>query len=466
MNDYERDYWSSYFDFLDKFKALKFMGIPVALVLPYYVLIMDRGLDKLGTPAAGRRWSVPLAKEEELQSRFEQVLKPYKKRNTKRKGKIVFYDAVLRIPQYLLRSSFSPAETLILRQKQSVNPYTAYKTKYFYSLQQVDKETKKSFIKEWNSTMDQYVDHPIYGNVHFRKKVRMLLPSALMQIAAAAKFFETTEVSCLIVGTTNSSDSRSLVLAASQRGIPTICLQHGIPMLEFGYLPKVATFQAVYGERDKRWYESRGVPSITLRMIGHPRMDDIYKRKGMSREAFCHRLSLNKKRKTILLVLHHEEMEMVDSILSELQKNAVYNIVVKRRNGRQRKSEATLALAKKYKKLTYVDDLPLHDVLRHVDAVISYDSTIVLEAMLAGKVVLLWSLNSLSRSSTNYYDSLEYYRFEKPEELVEALCLLLEDGSYKQGYHAVREKTIASLYQNRSGTSTKVLAELVRSLIL
>ncbi|MCP3028680.1 hypothetical protein [Halobacillus sp. A5] len=467
MNNFERNYWSSYCDYIDKFDSLTYLGISIPLVSPYYVLIHENAINKLNSKSFNKYVSTNIKQEKGIQSHFEQRLSPYKKKINKRKGKIVLYDTALRIPDHMLQENFSPTETMILLQNTTTDE-NAHSIPAVPLLQFSNVNTKaiEAFQKKTIECLNKAKSHPIYRDEKVRKRLINLIPKIMKQISAAVNFLEATPVSCLVLGTTNSSDTRILALAAALKGIPTICLQHGVPMLEFGYLPKVATYLAVYGKYDIDWYTKKGVPPASLKDIGHPRFDELSSKKLMDKKAFHSHFKLGPKRKTVLMVIHHEETEIPRAIIAQLRKQGTVNIIVKPRNGRQRTSEKTALLQQEFPDISFAEDMDLYDLLHNVDAVVSYESTIVLEALLANKPVFIWKLKTLLPSSTNYYGRLNDYIFNEPRILVKHLTTTLEGNGDMDKWEKNKNDFLAYKYSPPSGTSIIKLKALIQSLTI
>ncbi|MCP3029929.1 hypothetical protein LF817_01105 [Halobacillus sp. A1] len=463
MNDFERNYWSSYCDFIDLFAPLTYLGISIPLVSPYYVLIHENAINKLSDKALSKSIKTSIKKERDIQSHFEQRLNSYRKKVSQSKGKVVLYDTSLRIPELMLKEHFLPSETMILRQRsKNPKPPHAIPAAPFISYSKVNKKTISEFQTKAIECLNKVNFHPIYGDKKFRNRLVKIIPGIMHQISAAVHFFEKTSVSCLVLGTTNSSDTRSMALAASLKGVPTICLQHGIPMLEFGYLPKVADYLAVYGSYDVEWYSNKGVPLTSLKSMGHPRFDEIFKMNVMDKKAFQTHFKLDPSKKTVLLVIHHEETEIPKAIIQQMK--GTCNLIVKQRNGKQRDSEKTVLLQKEFPDVSFADDMHLYNLLHCVDAVISYESTIVLEAMLADKPVFIWKLRSLVPSSTNYYEQLNDYIFQDAGTLVKSVTAALEADFDKQTWERKKTEFLASKYFAQTATSIHQLKALIQSL--
>ncbi|MGR9047479.1 hypothetical protein ACQ4XT_02340 [Halobacillus faecis] len=465
MNIVEKRYWETYCDFIEDFSKIKYFGVPLALVLPYYTLIADPALHILNSDSVDKVLRNRISSPFEIQSKINQYISPFIKKNRKRKGKVVFHENVLRIPDKILRSQFKDYEIILLKLR--IAPWENSEDRPLISsideFENVKQEAIFRLKSQTNEILLSKEGHPVYSNEIFKKNLFRLIPIVIKQINGAYNFLKSNNISCLVLGTTNSSDTRILSLLSSKMKIPSICLQHGIAVNDFGYLPRIATYQAVYGNFEVDWYIKKGVHPSAIKILGHPRFDEIWKRKPMKKETFFTKLNLNPNKKTILFILHHIETKVPEAIIETLLKSDEWNILIKRRNGKQRYSEQTISFHKKFPKLNYVDDIHLYDVLHNIDAVISYESTIVLEALLAKKNVFMWHLQSLDVSSTNYYKEMNNHIYETPHDLVDQLLQSLKDEKHYSDRIISLEKFIDYYYPIKYKSSTEELKKLIQT---
>ncbi|MBN9654808.1 hypothetical protein J0K78_11075 [Halobacillus sp. GSS1] len=471
MNTFVNNYWASYLDFIHAFKQLSYLGIPLPLVCPYFLLVHDNDVLLERLESQSTVLNTKIKNEKQLQSLFDIHFSPFHNKTVKSRGKVqgkvVFYDNVLRFPDQLMKENFSPSNALVLKRK--TNAYGSSRGEIpvdsLEKYQTIHLNTLKAYQRKAEKHFDRAAVHPIYKNKAFRETFVKQIPGMMKQIIAAKKFFEQNAVSCLVTGTTNSSDTRILTLTAALKGIPSLCLQHGIVMLEFGYLPKVSTYQAVYGSSDIQWYQRKGIQPNGLQSIGHPRFDELVKRSSLNRAALHSHFKLDNSKKSVLVVIHHLETEFTKAVLKYLGEQGSVNIIIKQRNGKQRRSAQTIELVKEFPHLKFADDLHLYDLLNNVDAVISYESTIALEAMLAGKPIYLWRLKDFRSSMTNYYDELSMYIHDDPHALVDHMFAVMNAPSNKNWEKRKRD-FLSTHYPHKPGTSSAKLKELIDSIKL
>lgn len=464
INTYEVNYWSSYFDFIDGFKALNYDGYSFPLLSHYYGLINDNKeiISKLKDESLSRLLINRIRNKKEIQIKFDTYLNSikYERKNREEEGLVVLHDKLLRFSNDILKA-FETSETILLKRGSIHN--NANKGISIHTLLNYSGDTNtqsRYFLEQAAQTFLAYEEHPIFNNRKFQKRFLQELPLIVNNIIAARKFMEKIPVSCIVLGGTNNPESRSLAFAAREKGIPSVCLQHGIIGLEFGYLPKVSTVQAVYGQYEFDWYKQRGIPESSIKIIGHPRFDEINTRKQMSRYGFEKLAGLDPDKISILLVLHHQETEITSFIIKELLKNHQVNIIVRSRHN----ARNIHRLKKNFPTIRHSNNVHLYDLIHNVDAVVSYPSTVALEAMLAGKPVFIWKINA--DSSTGYFNNMDDFIQSDPAKLVDIIGKFLNRAEIHPSIEQKRKEFISYCYPNTNELSVNRLKKLIASLLI
>lgn len=359
------------------------------------------------------------------------------------------YEELLRFPNRFLKNYFQPEKSLMLN-KSDLNRYIGNRNRLY-------KEYKRRAIFIFRS----FRKHPIFSNKQFQKKFILRIPYILGSIIAANKLLKKLPISCIILGTTNCIQGRALALAALNKGIPSICMQHGIIAAEHGYLPKISPVMAVYGKYEADWYKNKGVAESNIETIGHPRFDDILIRKPITRTKFQKKLRLNPKLKSVLFIIRSNQIAIPGIIIKHLLKKQKVNVILKIKKG----DRFVVPLKKKFPSIRIVDqELHLYDLLHHSDVIVSYPSTVALEAMLAGKPVFIWKSKVLC--TTDCYDDMGKFLLGNPLELVEMLVNYLKnEKNIKSQVERARKRFISNHYPDSSLSSGARLKKLVFSLI-
>ena len=492
MDTFLKNYWSLYNEFLIAFEPLHYKGISLPYVCHFPSFIPKDGTlwKQLKDPTFVKHLQTEISHQKEIQQKFNQFMlrQTSKVHKGKPNGKVAIHvDKLLRFPQNTFFKSFDGNKTILLiaqgkprRKKKQVsmngtqtidggtsrmkcqqanrkginNMATYYLEPFTASIQgdisQLQKQTREIFKRN--------EQHHVFGRNEFQQWLLEKIKIVMEHIVTAEWFFDNNQINCLIVSTTHSYISRILTVVAAKRGISTICMQHGIISSELGYIPKIATVDAVYGHFEKDFYESLGVPKNSIELIGHPRFDQVQKFTSFLRKRDYQKLQLDSKKKTILLVVR--ENQLIDqwrSFIQTISKQQQVNILVKNYPSRQEHP-----LVKEFPFVYSTENMELYDLFPLVDVVVSYASTVALEAMLAKKHVFV--LKDKIEGDRFYYDRLDYCVQKDPIRLASLVTAYLANATVKNELEKKRKKFLQYAYPNAKPSSVR-LKELVSKLI-
>lgn|GEM_PF-2360834 len=191
----------------------------------------------------------------------------------------------------------------------------------------------------------------------------------------------------------NFPDGKMLVWLARQAGIRTIMLQHGLMVGEYGYLPMDADIFVAWGEEGRGWMEKRGVPRDRIEVIGFPRFDAVRNdTETRGRRPFGKRL---------LVVFETTEYNGEDSpldnyrllhlVLEAVSPLPDWSVAVRFHPGQPAgEREAFRRFARSCGARVRISrELALGRALESADVVVTEASTVGVEALLSGKIVLV-----------------------------------------------------------------------------
>ena len=420
LENYVRNYWSLYVDFLKDFSSLTYRGFTLSYILHFSSLIRhhDQIWEDLNDEKFQHRLKTNIKHEREVQEIFNQYLQKHNKKTDKKicDGKVaIFEDAILHFPHDTFAHYFKRSNTIILLNSDH------QKTKYKYGIPVVNlfelhSDTKQAILKlqsEAKLIFKYHHSHHLYRDLKFRKLFLKKIADVVQCIERCKLLLETIPISCIVVSNTHSYISRILSLAAMEKGIPTISMQHGIIANGFGYLPKICNINAVYGNFEVEWYTSRGISRDSLAIIGHPRFDQIFSYPSMSRSKFHQQLGLDNDKKTLLIVVRgNRDMMKWRTFINAIVKQLDVNIVI-----RDFPNMEPHLLTEEFPFVQSTRTIHLYDILSNVDYVISYQSTVGLEAMLFHKPVFI--LKRRVPNDTGYFDMLDEFVQKDPIKLAE-----------------------------------------------
>lgn len=455
MNTLEKNYWGLYMDFLEAFGDLGYRGISVSLCTHFYSLI--KSMLDLEESIVHSSYMEEWEDGSVLQERFEKHLLVGQRGSYR--GKVVYYDKLLRIPYSFYKELYPLTETILLKPDVTNMRGHPIPGGTLRGLNQygdvVDGEVKKQ-LKRFNKIAGNYKSHPLFGKRHFLKEMKKQMAKIVYFIEASERFLMKEEPSLIVLGETNSMDTRALTLSARKRGIPSISLQHGAIISSFGYLPKVAGHQGVYGKYEQSLFEKRGVDRKFVPMIGHPRFDEMKTRAPLRPSQFYKKIKVSPNRKKVLLIDHHTDKTQTHRIIKLLLKKAPnVELMIKVQKGIR-----AFDIYVKNKRVRLIKGIHLYDLFAYVDVVISYESTVVLEALLSDKRTFVWKLNQ--PGLTNYYSQLPVTTYQEADQLVHELLPCLSNRNPSNG-DRITEQLYPTFYIDSTQKSTFLLKALIES---
>ncbi|WP_058307190.1 glycosyltransferase family protein [Gracilibacillus massiliensis] len=457
MDTFLKNYWSLYMDFLQDFASLTYRGFSLVYFchLPSYVLRNPVLLKKLENETYIKNVKKEVASSKDIQDMFRLFTEKHRVDSIKKNGKVaITVDKLMRFPKASIHQQFSSKDTVILTTgtsekskkisqkkknkarlinntiatiKRRNNP-TSVKHSSIYYLGDFHLDVEKQIKQVQQQAriiVSQQKGHHLYQNPAFQKWLHHTIASVITYIEITNQLLKKVNISCFVVSTTHSFINRILAVVGSAQGIPTICMQHGIISSELGYIPKIATVDAVYGQFEKDWYQKLGATANSIEIVGHPRFDQSHSPYKVDKLTFYRKLSIRKDRKTILIAVRgDEDINHWRKFIQVLNNKQKCNIIIK-----NYPSSEPHPLTKEFTNVYAIKGFTLYAIFPHVDAVVTYSSTVGLEAMISGRVVFILDKNF--KGKTGYFQKLTPLTQQDPLVLAEQLISYLTKSSYR-----------------------------------
>lgn len=382
-------YWSLYLAFVDGMGSLRYRGIPLALLANFYQYISPVLLARLRA-GENRRSQVHQSRiQPAFDRRINSLLKP-----AGRKGKgerVALCTSLLRFPETVYYEYFRPEKTVILadypvkgggglRYGLPVHNLRVYARDCGERVQALTRVAAKLFRR--------LKGYPGLADTDLQTRFLADLPEMVRLIDQADRYMQHEPPAAVLLGTTELMLTRVLALTARRRGIPSICLQHGVIAVEEAYMPVFADVQGVYGPADLNWYAQRGVKRSRLAVTGHPRYDPIYTSTGVAETELVSRLGfIAGERRVLIATQPHVPADQIERLVRLLAGDRQTRVVLKPHPLEELSGKAAgyVRLAGSLSNVTVLPrGFSLHDVLVHASCVIVESSTVGLEALLAG----------------------------------------------------------------------------------
>jgi len=466
---YLDNFWSLYFDFIEAFSKLCYLNIPLPILVNFRHYL-DENIKQDMTNQDFKKILKSSIRKCEIQTKFQKWLNPLRQlhnHNNTLDGKVLLNYMHLRFSRNNFVNYFNPKEAVILSQRgknnlqglpmHDINDY------------QVDvSKISNKIIEEAKIIFSTLSEHPVFNDIFFYNSFIRNIPNIINTIASVDKYLEKNEISCIIVGTTEDLMSRILTLVGATKGIPSICMQHGLLCGEEAYMPIFSSKVGVYGFYEKEWYQERGVTSNRIEITGHPRFDDIFTQKYINKAEFQKIYQLNPLKKTILFATQPNNTSLWNETIERLANLPQFEILIKphpvemskRDSNGKKLVENYITLQNKYKTVKVISDrkVNLYDILSNIDAVIIINSTVGLETILFNKPLFI-----LDDKSSDYYDRMQEFIFSEPSELVGFITNYFEDEKLCHHSKVKNEEFLGYAYPQK--LSGPLLKEEIKKLI-
>jgi hypothetical protein len=263
------------------------------------------------------------------------------------------------------------------------------------------------------------LDRAIGKPVRIYEDLALRFPEICRQVlavtAAVRKLSDEGRLRLLLVDNDVRPLQRAAIEVARARGVPSLCLSHGLPSLANLHDEVHADLMAVFGERCRRWYAAAGVPSHRIVVTGAVILDAHYglRRRG-SREEARTLLGMPADRPVVTLATTwrsglylreylYDPAEVVSETFSSLaraQQKSPFSLILKPHPSDPYSDEAYGDLAgREGLSIAAIppreNNMPhaLAPILRATDVLLCYQSTIALEALIHGARVISLSLH-------------------------------------------------------------------------
>ncbi|NIK12258.1 CDP-glycerol glycerophosphotransferase family protein [Alkalibacillus almallahensis] len=464
MNTYVQNYWSLYLEFIRDFESITYNGLSLSYLVHFPALIRNNPevWKQLDTDTFAKQLTRRIDNQSKVQQLFDQYIQSQRKetRKANKSDRVLFInDQLLRIPPETLNHYFNPSKTVVVKTNQkkspqdpSLNMPVHYVNDYLPNVNTATTHMRLQVKK----LLKSYKDHHLYQKPKFQKMLFNRMSTAINQIEICNNMLKDIPASCIVISSPNHF-SRVVTFVAAKRGISTICTQHGIIGNEFGYIPKIANIDAVYGQYEVDWYKALGVKEEALEITGHPRFDQAFQPSPISRATFDKSLGLNHNKKTLLVVVRGERnISKWETLLEKISasKEIKLNILLK-----DYPNTETHALERKFPFIKSSGSYDLYETLPHVDGVVSYPSTVGLEAMLVDKPVFI--IQNRLLSYTGYFDELGELVQKDPEKLADLIIKFFYDPKWNKEVSEIRKKFIEYAYPDL-GLSSERLHKLIK----
>ncbi|MBX3054990.1 MAG: CDP-glycerol glycerophosphotransferase family protein [Anaerolineae bacterium] len=282
------------------------------------------------------------------------------------------------------------------------NREVIYQTDFLWQHIYCFRQTQKLFLDRYRA-YQAYLPQALqykgkYLGAMAKDKVQHLFkwvfPLVAIEIAGAQQLFIERAINSLLLVTDAHHGGRLYTLVANQLGVPSLVIQHGATMGEWGYVPLYATKFAAWGEMSAKWMVDQGVAHDRLVITGQPRLDALVNTPlTLTREVLCTRLNLKMNEFWLLWAMDPIPKSANDRVLQILLEALEHlswcHLIIRPHPGIQQLTWISDKVHERERVVVSSVQEPLYNMLNIVDAVIIQGSTVGIEAMAFDKPVLV-----------------------------------------------------------------------------
>ncbi|WDV45728.1 hypothetical protein PV797_19880 [Clostridiaceae bacterium M8S5] len=463
---YLDNYWKVYLEFVDKCIDVKYKGIPLALMINFYQYLDEQIKTEINSIEFNKYLStkyIDISKAN-IQPIFERWLEPLKKDKTYSNGKILLSSANLRFTRNSYKMYFDSKETIMLA-PWSIDKYFNISVHNVHEFKADINNTVNVLKAELEDIFNSNSSHILMGNKFFHDKFMKSIYSIVNTIALVDIYLEQTDIACIIIGSTENLINRVLSVVGSQKGIPSICMQHGLIGGEEAFMPMFSSVAAVYGNFEKEWYLERGLKKERISIIGHLKYDDIFTLRYMSKTQFRKKYNIRSNKKIILIATQPFFSAKWNELIIYLSKDNNCEIIIKPHpwelSRRPKRIKEYEKMANEYSNVKVIVEKKVkpYNVISNIDILLTQSSTIGLEAMLFKKHLLL-----LDNKVKNFYNKLENFNFSSSKKLAKYIIKLNKSKKMQKANAKQYKKFLEYAYpQELAGLKLKkLIAKLIK----
>ena len=467
MSEYLKNYWSLYVEFIETFREVTYRDIPIAMVTNFYQHIDAELKGKMEeSDFKNSLMNKGFIEKKDIQTYFDGILKGLSKPIIKDlPGKKLINLDYIRLSGEILNANFDKSNTIVLS-RSKINEYYGFPCICLSDYQNRSSGMAKKLVERTNQIFEENKNHPAFSNTNFMNIYIQRIPIICETIDKVFQLYESNLINCVVVGTTEDVLSRCLAILGLLNGIPSLCLQHGILMGEEAFMPVFTRLVGVYGEYEKKWYLTRGLPEGRVEIIGHPRYDDIPKHTNEKiRQKILREFNLAPNKFTFLIATgpNINPLKFI-CLMEKLLEIKDLQFIIKPHPWEISKSKLSLysSINSKNKSIYLVRDKKtnLRELFHAIDGVISTQSTVALEGLLALKPVFIFDFLESNRIY-DYYYSMDKYFQNDPLKLVEVIEEYLISPDERDFFTNIRNQFLNTSYSiNHSG---KKIVEFLRN---
>ncbi|SFR47109.1 surface carbohydrate biosynthesis protein [Halorubrum sodomense] len=222
-------------------------------------------------------------------------------------------------------------------------------------------------------------------------------PRVVRYVHMMQNMFRTEQPAMVLLKNDGPLPTRAVATVAADEGIPSLLIQHGVDLPSRRYVP-VSDQIAVWGERWQKVMQAKGVEPERTEVTGAPQFDHLARYSAKDRSQVRERLSIPVDRQAFTVLLASQPFD--DTIRSDLIQTAMDAVnelpdveLILRPHPRE-DTELHKEAATDMSNVHVSESDDIHDLLFASDVLLALRSTVVLEASLLSRPVIILDISS------------------------------------------------------------------------
>lgn len=260
---------------------------------------------------------------------------------------------------------------------------------------------------------------------------------------------------------------KALVCLANLYGIPTLSLQHEVISNPYSFMPLVSEKIALWGPSSKDLLAKYGIPTSRLIVTGAPRYDFLFNKNGGDKPAPVNiksQLGLNEGERFIIFATepyrsleNAKAIEILRDILSGMEN---LRLVIKVHPTGSLRAYRRLIRTNSWQDIIAVKNVPIYDLIRAGEMVITVYSTRAVEAIILDRPVVIFNIFD-EASTIPFVSSGAAIGVRRPEDLERVIKEIFENENIRQNLSKSRGEFIKEYLYLADGRSTKRQIDLI-----
>jgi hypothetical protein len=241
----------------------------------------------------------------------------------------------------------------------------------------------------------------------FIKQINLLIQKRYQQyielILIAEEFYKKNKPTGIFLWNDELWTEKIFILLAKKYNIPSIVIQHGASAALTNEPPIYADYFAVWGNISKEKYINFEIPENKLKIIGNIMLDKILTNKNYNNNLIRKNLNIKENEKLVVFPIlplpqhrtytanlnSNEAYDLFKTVTNTAKSFPNIKLLVKCRGKQDYNVYTEWGAQLNLKNIIYSYTVNLYEILSACDFVISYYSTVALEAMIFNKLVII-----------------------------------------------------------------------------